>query len=98
MKRKTIAIDVDQHAEWSNLAQAEGLSLIEYVRRAVDAFPLAQEASKTSRGIMPAPMPAPTRTPMRGTPREYLDPKLCTNRLREGTWCRICGTTHRGTK
>lgn len=81
-KRKTLAIPDDVHAAWTAAATDEGLSLIAYVTRAVELV---------RTGVRTREPQVVSRDQARGS---RVKPADCTNRLRPGTWCRICSTIH----
>lgn len=85
MKRKTLAIPDDLHADWTEKAAKDGLSLIAYVTRAVAIAQRPENRSLAGIEVRP-------KRPMTST---VVSPEKCTNRLRAGTFCRMCGSIHK---
>lgn len=83
--RKTLAIPDDLHAAWTAAAAKEGLSLIAYVTRAVEVAQNPLFASLKQIEVRP----------IRPITSTIVNPATCTNRLRAGTWCRMCGAIHK---
>lgn len=86
-KRKTLAIPDDLHAAWTAAAAKEGVSLIAYVTRAVEVAQRPENRSLAGIEVRPQ-----NRRPLTST---VVSPEKCTNRLRAGAWCRLCGTVHK---
>lgn len=84
MARKTIAVDEALHAQWSAAAKAEGQSLVEFVSEAV--------ARRISNDWGGRQIPLPPRS---RAATAKVKPADCTNRLRPGGFCRVCGTIHK---
>lgn len=88
MARKPIAIDADLHAAWTAAAKAEGLSLAGYVTRAV-------EATRTGLVVLPEGENIIRVRRTVNVSMPVVAPKDCTNRVRPGTYCKVCGAVHR---
>lgn len=84
MARKTIAVDEAMHAKWLAEAKKQGVSIAAYVTTMV-------EASRRGVALLPDSPPIVVRLPT----ARAVDPKDCTNRVREGTWCKTCGSVHK---
>lgn len=82
MARKYIAVPEDLHALWAKAADDEGLTIAAYVTGAVEARRAGMMESATYP-VLVAKMAPPK-----------VKPADCTNRLRAGTYCRICGAIH----
>lgn len=81
MPKKPIMVDEALHALWKADAAREGRSLTEYVTRAVEAVRKGEVVRRAGSRVAPVTMMG-------------VNPKDCTNRLRAGSYCRICGATH----
>lgn len=79
MARKPIAIDADLHAVWTAEAKRQGVSLATYVTTAVERLRTGTDAHLAKRPVANA----------------RVKPADCTNRVPKGTYCKVCGATHR---
>lgn len=95
MARKTIAVDEALHALWTAEAKRQGVPLHTYVSVAVERLRTGTDAHLAVRGGS-FRLQAYQEDVARAALGPRVKPADCTNRLRSGTYCRICGTTHRG--
>lgn len=84
--RKTVAVDAGLHALWAAEAAKQGVSLASYVTAAVEAVRSGVVAVPAD-GVLRVSRPVRVAVPV-------VDARSCTNRLRPGTFCKVCGTTH----
>lgn len=102
MADKAIMVDAETHAMWKERAAAEGVTLKSYVERSAEDLELMVRANDVNRQRIERPdgimlMHSYASMPPRrnvSTRMLTIDPAKCTNRLRPGTYCRLCGTTH----
>lgn len=86
--RKTVAVDAGLHALWAAEAAKQGVSLASYVTAAVEAVRAGTIALPEGKSVIKVRRNVAVSMPV------SVAPKDCTNRLRPGTFCRICQTIH----